>query len=50
MDQTSKIEDEETDEDNIPLNKIYKHRHTAKTKHWRRKKTRFRNKTLYYIT
>ena len=33
MDQTSNVEDEETDDDNIPLNKIYKHHHTAKTKH-----------------
>ena len=31
--QTSNIEDEETDDDNIPVNKLYKHRHTAITKH-----------------
>jgi len=32
MDQTSNVEDEETDDDNIPLNKLYKHRHTTITK------------------
>ena len=25
--QTSSVKDEETDDDNIPLNKLYKHRH-----------------------
>ena len=29
MDQTSNIENEEIDDDNIPLNKLYKHRHSA---------------------
>ena len=38
MDQTSNVEDEETDDDNLPLNKLYKHRHTTITKHWRRGK------------
>ena len=33
MDQTSNVEDEETDDDNIPLNKLNKHRHTVITKH-----------------
>ena len=33
MDQTSNNEDEKTDDDNIPLNKLYKHHHTAITKH-----------------
>ena len=31
--QTSNVEDEETDDDNIPLNKLNKHRHTVITKH-----------------
>ena len=33
MDQTSNVEDEEIDDDNISLNKLYKHRHTTITKH-----------------
>ena len=33
MDQTSNVEDEETDDDNIPLNKLYKYCHSAITKH-----------------
>ena len=36
--QTSNIKDEETDDNNIPPNKIYMHCHTPKTKHWRNKK------------
>ena len=32
-DQTSNVEDEETDDDNIPLNKLYKCRHITITKH-----------------
>ena len=49
--QTSNIKDEETDDNNIPPNKIYMHCHTPKTKHWRnKKKTRFHNEALYYIT
>ena len=35
-----KCEDEETNDDNIPLNKIYMHCHTTKTKHWRNKKNK----------
>ena len=31
--QTSNIEDEEIDDDNISLSKLYKHRHTTITKH-----------------
>ena len=48
--QTSNVEDEEIDDDNIPLNKIYKHCHTIKIKHWRNQKKRFHSKALYYIT
>ena len=33
MDQTSNVEDEEIDDDNISLSKLYKHRHTTITKH-----------------
>ena len=33
MDQTSNVEDEETNDDNIPFNKLYNHRHTVITKH-----------------
>ena len=36
--QTSNVEDEETDDDNIPLNKLNKHRHTVITKHWGNRK------------
>ena len=36
--QTSNVEDEEIDDDNIPLNKLYKHHHTTITKYWRKKK------------
>ena len=32
IDQTSNVEDEETDDDNIPLNMLYKRRHTSKNK------------------
>ena len=45
IDQTSNVEDEGTDDDNIPLNMLYKRRHTSKNK-----KTKSRNKALYYIT
>ena len=38
--QTSNIEDEEIDNDNIPLNKLYKCCHTTITKYWRNKKTK----------
>ena len=31
--QTSSVKDEETDDDNIPLNKLYMRHHTAITKH-----------------
>ena len=30
IDQTSNVEDEEIDDDNIPLNMFYKRRHTSK--------------------
>ena len=33
MDQTSNVEDEETYDNNIPLNNRYKRRHTTITKH-----------------
>ena len=33
MDQTSNVEDEETNDDNISFNKLYNHRHTVITKH-----------------
>ena len=36
--QTSNVEDEEIDDDNIPLNKLYKRHHTTITKYWRKKK------------
>ena len=38
--QTSNIEDEEIDNDNIPLNKLYKCCHTTITKYWRKKKAK----------
>ena len=38
MDQTSNVKDEEIDDDNISLSKLYKCRHTTITKHWRNKK------------
>ena len=48
MDQTSNVDDEEIDGDNIPLNKFHKH---CQTKHWRNKNKKwFRNEALYYIT
>ena len=31
--QTSSVKDEETGDDNIPLNKLYKHRHNTITNH-----------------
>ena len=33
IDQTSSVKGEETDDDNIPLNKLYKHRHNTITNH-----------------
>ena len=33
VDRTSNVEDEETYDDNIPLNNLYKRRHTTITKH-----------------
>ena len=33
MDQTSNVEDNKTNNDNIPLNKLDKHRHTTIIKH-----------------
>ena len=32
MDQTSNVENEETDDDNLPHNKLYKHRNTTITR------------------
>ena len=47
MDQTLIVEDEETGNDNISLDKIYKHHHTTKTKHWTNKKTRSSSEVFY---
>ena len=49
-DQTWNVKNEEIDDDNIPLNNFYKFRHTTITKHWRKKKKRFSNEGLCYIT
>ena len=38
IEQTSNAEDEETDDDNIPLNMLYKCRHTSKTKAFKKQK------------
>ena len=38
MDQTSNIENEETDDDNIPLNKLYMRRHITKNKALKKQK------------
>ena len=44
IDQTSNVEDEEIDDDNIPLNMLYKCRHTSKNKAFKKqKKTIFCN-------
>ena len=61
--QTSNVKVEEINSDNIPLNKLYMHRHIAKknknkkknnshthTHKHKHKQTRFRNEALYYIT
>ena len=49
-DQTSNSENEEIDDDNIPLNKFYKCRHTTITKHWRKKKDLVtKDFNIYYI-
>ena len=37
INKTSNVKDEEIDDDNIPLNKLYRRHHTAITKHWRKK-------------
>ena len=51
IDKTSNAKDEETDDDNIPLNTCFTSVDILqKTKHSRNKKTKFRNKPLYYIT
>ena len=39
IDQTSNVEDEETDDDNIPLNMLYKRRHTSKNKAFKKQKS-----------
>ena len=39
IDQTSNIEAEETDDDNIPLNMLYKRRHTSKNKAFKKQKS-----------
>ena len=40
IDQTSNVEAEETDDDNIPLNMLYKCRHTSKTKAFKKQKNK----------
>ena len=50
IDQTSNVEDEEIDDDNKPLKCFTSVDILQKTKHSRNKKTKFRNKALYYIT
>ena len=40
IEQTSNAEDEETDDDNIPLNMLYKCRHTSKTKALKKQKNK----------
>ena len=39
IDQTSNVEDEETNDDNIPLNMLYKRRHTSKNKAFKKQKS-----------
>ena len=39
IDQTSNVEAEETDDDNIPLNMLYKRRHTSKNKAFKKQKS-----------
>ena len=40
IDQTSNAEDEATDDDNIPLNMLYKRRHTSKNKAFKKQKNK----------
>ncbi|KAL0009125.1 hypothetical protein SO802_010627 [Lithocarpus litseifolius] len=40
IDQTSNVEDEETNDDNIPLNMLYKRRHTSKNKAFKKQKNK----------
>ena len=39
IDQTSNVEAEKTDDDNIPLNMLYKRRHTSKNKAFKKQKS-----------
>ena len=50
IDQTSNVEDEETNYDKYPSTCFTSVNILQKTKHSRNKKTKFRNKPLYYIT
>ena len=50
IDQTSNVEDEETNDDKYPSTCFTSVNILQKTKHSRNKKTKFRNKALYYIT
>ena len=50
MDQTSNVEDEETNDDNIPLNKLYKRHYTTITKHWRNQKKKKKIIMKFFIT
>ena len=40
MNQTSNVEDEEIDDDNIPLNMLYKRQHTSKNKAFKKQKNK----------
>ena len=40
IDKTSNVEDEETDDDNKPLNMLYKCRHTSKNKAFKKQKNK----------
>ena len=40
IDQTSNVEDEETNDDNIPLNLLYKRQHTSKNKAFKKQKNK----------
>ena len=41
IDQTSNVEDEEIDDDNITLNMLYKCRHTSKSKAFKKQKKQY---------
>ena len=40
IDQTSNVEDEEIDDDNIPFNMLYNRRHTSKNKAFKKQKNK----------